>query len=148
MIGCAYIVSATHFYPSFLTNGSTAYSTWPSLRRLSILHVSLHLNNLAAFLTPAAGWYLVRNWGNLAAVTIVRISYGLAVAFSTPVILIVQLVYIYRIYRLNPGVKAIWVLLFVLLCLVFIESAFGWRGSAFGLSTIPFTQANHGEHTY
>jgi len=112
---------------------------------LKIAVVAIFILDLAQFasIVDFSWWYLVRNWGNLGAVTVVRISYGLAVAFSTPVILIVQLVYIYRIYRLNPGVKAIWIPLAVLLCLVVLESAFGWRGSAFGLTTIPFTQANH-----
>ena len=83
-------------------------------------------------------------WGNLAAIGVVRISYGLAVVFSTPVILVVQLVYIYRIYRLNPRSRRPWIPLGFLVCLVLLESAFGFRGASFGLKPIPFEEANHG----
>ncbi|KAJ3544485.1 hypothetical protein NM688_g5737 [Phlebia brevispora] len=121
----------------------STYSRDPLALKLAV--AAIFVLDLAQFasIVDFTWWYLVRNWGNLTAITIVRISYGLAVVFATPVILIVQLVYIYRIYRLVTGVRRVeWLLLAFLVCIVLVESAFGFRGASFGLRTIPFVEAD------
>ncbi|KAJ3545579.1 hypothetical protein NM688_g5609 [Phlebia brevispora] len=114
-------------------------------RALKIIVGAIYVFDLAQFasIVDFTWWYLVRNWGNITSITVVRISYGLAVLFATPVIFGVQLVYVYRIYRLSPWPKRALLPLSALLCLVLLECAFGFRAAAFGLHTIPFTVANH-----
>ncbi|KIJ43172.1 hypothetical protein M422DRAFT_48004 [Sphaerobolus stellatus SS14] len=46
-------------------------------------------------------WYLVRNWGNVAATLTIRKSYGLYLVFGTMVIGICQGLFLLRIYKLN-----------------------------------------------
>lgn len=85
------------------------------------------------------GWYLVRNWGNVDAVAIVRPTYGLYVVFSTIIISIVQLVFLHRILRLDARMRYFCV---PMLVFILIEFSFGMIGASFGITVKPFTDIN------
>ncbi|GJJ13594.1 hypothetical protein Clacol_007850 [Clathrus columnatus] len=100
----------------------TYYSSFPrdSVVRKSLVAL-IYLLDFGQFIciTDFAWWYLVRNWGNVNALAIIRPTYGLFV-----------------IYALNSQFRYLSVPIFIL---IGVEFAFGMIGANFGIRVKPFT---------
>ncbi|GJJ15708.1 hypothetical protein Clacol_009986 [Clathrus columnatus] len=140
----AVIISA--FLTGILTLQTyTYYSLFPrdSTFRKSMVALIFALD-FAQFIciTDFGWWYLVRNWGNVEALAIIRPTYGLFVIFGSIVIFVVQCLFLQRIWALDKRLRYLIIPIFLLIS---VELAFGLLGGSFGVKVKPFASINtHG----
>ncbi|KAF9004009.1 hypothetical protein BDQ17DRAFT_471152 [Cyathus striatus] len=87
-------------------------------------------------------WYLVRNWGNMNALGVVRPSFGTFVIFGSIVIVIVKISFLQRIHALD---KKLNIFCIIMLFFIIVEFVFAMIGSTYGLKPITFAEATSGK---
>lgn len=133
----AIIISA--FLTGILTLQTyTYYTLFPkdSLFRKSMVAL-IFILDFAQFccITDFGWWYLVRNWGNVDSLAIIRPTYGLFVVFGSLVIFLVQCLFLQRIFTLDKKLRYLTIPIFLLIS---IEFAFGMLGASYGIKVRPF----------
>ncbi|GJJ13597.1 hypothetical protein Clacol_007853 [Clathrus columnatus] len=85
---------------------------------------------------PSLGWYLVRNWGNVDALQIVRPTFGIFVIFGSLAVFIVQCLFLERIWGLDKKYRYYIIPLSILIC---IELSFAMIGASLGVHVEQFS---------